>query len=807
MTDETFEYDVFISYSHQDKEWVRKWLLPRLDKQFRVCIDFRDFRVGVSSIENMEWAVESSRRTLPVFTPSWVDSEWARFEEILTLTRDVRRGLVPVMLEDCELPLRLRALTCVDFRQHEHWEAQFERVVAAIRKEGPTGSSLHGALLPLPPQPHFAHPYPLQQHFTGRVREREMLTQWLTEGADDVFALTAIGGMGKSALTWVWTLRDVCGLPVPGLADDPADLAQACAVPEDARPDGVLWWSFYEAQAGFEAFLDEAVRYVGGGEIDPESIRSGHEKVQCLLSLLQERRVLLVLDGFERELRAYHNMNAAYAGDALAERADEDARSCIDLRAAQLLRGVASLPLAGRVLITSRLFPRELDGMAGFHRESLEGLQPADAVVFFRAWGIEGMRAEIEAVCEPWDYHPLALRVLAGFIARDYRLRGDVQAARRHLDEVLPELKGAHAQTPILRVAYDSLDAPTGDLLSRIAAFRGRVDYDALLAISEFENESALEAALHELEQRGLLMWEDDEFDLHPIVRQYAYDRLSDPEGVHEKARDYFDARPKPDTIESVDDLAPTIELYHHTVRAGRYHDAFKLLYNRLHDQLYYQLAAYSTSIEMLRELFPETREAPRLSDQSAQAWTLNALAVSYTRCGQTREAVVLLEASAVIHRASEDNVNLAISLANLAEEQRKLGELAKTEADIRRQIHLCDEQGDAFNEATGHAELGCLLAHNARWDEAADELNLAWESFEGHGEVQGQCIVVAHCALRALLMGELDEALGHARHALVAPHRSIAIFWSRCRAWDWRSDIAVLPAVRHRSGPASGSR
>ncbi len=267
MSDETFEYDVFISYSHDDKEWVRGWLLPRLEDRFRVCIDCRDFRVGVPSIENMEWAVESSRHTLPVYTPSWLESVWTGFEGILTLTVDVQRGLVPVMLEDCELPLRLKAFTWADFRQEEDREAQFERVVTAIEEEQPKGSSLQGAMLPLPPQSHFVHPYPLQQHFTGRVAEREMLTQWLTGGRDDVFALIAIGGMGKSALTWVWTLRDVLGLPVPGLANDPPEVAERCRVPEDARPDGVLWWSFYEAEASFEAFLDEAVRYVSGGDM------------------------------------------------------------------------------------------------------------------------------------------------------------------------------------------------------------------------------------------------------------------------------------------------------------------------------------------------------------------------------------------------------------------------------------------------------------------------------------------------------------------------------------------------------------
>jgi hypothetical protein len=48
MADQTeFDYDVFISYSHADKAWVRGELLKRLDAAgLHACIDFRDFRPG-----------------------------------------------------------------------------------------------------------------------------------------------------------------------------------------------------------------------------------------------------------------------------------------------------------------------------------------------------------------------------------------------------------------------------------------------------------------------------------------------------------------------------------------------------------------------------------------------------------------------------------------------------------------------------------------------------------------------------------------------------------------------------------------
>ncbi len=47
MADIDFKYDVFISYSSANKDWVRKDLLSALEKAgLKVCIDFRDFQAG-----------------------------------------------------------------------------------------------------------------------------------------------------------------------------------------------------------------------------------------------------------------------------------------------------------------------------------------------------------------------------------------------------------------------------------------------------------------------------------------------------------------------------------------------------------------------------------------------------------------------------------------------------------------------------------------------------------------------------------------------------------------------------------------
>jgi hypothetical protein len=137
MTAPDTSYDVFISYSHADATWVWDWLRPRLEAAgLRVCLDRRDFDVGVPSLENMERAVDHSRHTLLVLTPAWVASEWTAFEELLTQTEDPaarRRRLLPLLLQPCQPPRRIAMLTYADFIQQGTWEAQLQRVIAAVQ--------------------------------------------------------------------------------------------------------------------------------------------------------------------------------------------------------------------------------------------------------------------------------------------------------------------------------------------------------------------------------------------------------------------------------------------------------------------------------------------------------------------------------------------------------------------------------------------------------------------------------------------------------------------------------------------------
>ena len=264
--------------------------------------------------------------------------------------------------------------------------------------------------------------------------------------------------------------------------------------------------------------------------------------------------------------------------------------------------------LRSKVLLTTRLCPRVLEArggglLAGCREEPLLQMQPDDAVAFFQAQGIRGTHTEIEAACAPYGYHPLSLRLLAGLIVGDFQQPGDIAAARR-LD-VSGDL--VQRQHHVLQTAYDSLAPSPQALLGRIACFRSPVGYETLKAIAVSGN--ARERPVRgraRLPDRRLTPCRSLGRILIPICATWSRGgwctttrrgpvrpaphrpplRLrpagrAGPGRRPHHLRDYFAAVPAPDKVTRLEDLAPVIELYHHTVRAGQLDKACTLFRDR----------------------------------------------------------------------------------------------------------------------------------------------------------------------------------------------------------------------------------
>jgi tetratricopeptide (TPR) repeat protein len=781
MPEETYQYDVFISYSHKDEPWAVETLLPALeDAGLKACIDFRDFTPGKPSRHNMRDACKESARTLLVMTPAWMASEWAAFEELLSFLHDPagkHQRTIPILLEACDIPEDIQIFTYVDFQRTDRLAIAWKQLFTALGKPDaripggpPTAKSDD---VTLPESWRLVHPYAMPENFTGRHAERNMLTGWLKNDPNHpLLIVCALGGFGKSALTWHWLTHDVD--------------AQACPK--------ALWWSFYEGDASFDNFLTATLTYLGLPNAERINPR---QKTELLLNALQRPGLLLILDGFERELRAYASMGAAYQGDDTSPSptgrgvrgeggADgpDTSLDCVSPYADVFLRNIGALGsrLRSKVLMTTRLTPRAVESRGGLlqgcREEELRAMHAKDAVDFFHAQGIRGARVEIESACAAYGCHPLSLRILAGWVANDRQTPGDISAAAR-LDVTDDIIQNKHH---ILEMAFNSLNPAQQKLLGRIACFRAPVGYEALKSVQgSGKGNDVFDRSLEMLEKRGLLHWDRkaNQYDLHPIVRRYAYDRLTsaDRAAAHTRLADYFAAIPEREKVEKLDDLAPVIELYHHMVRAGKLDEAIVLFRDRLTNPLYFQLGGYQQVIELLVALFLDgENESPRLKAESAQAWTLNMLANAYALSGQPRRAVPLSEMHNDMREKTGDKQNLARGLGNVGQFQLVIGALAQAQRNLRRSVDLCREIENELWESIGRQELGRALSYRGAWPVAEQELEISFNYDTKGKDYQGLSVDLLYRALRCLLMARAEEktknenltsAIEHAKRAL----------------------------------------
>ncbi len=304
--------------------------------------------------------------------------------------------------------------------------------------------------LPTPPEMHSVPPYIQTTQFIGRRKELNDLDTW-ARSSETMLVVEAIGGVGKSALTWEWA-RDRASKAIPILA-------------------GALWWSFYEGGASTVSFVREALAYVT--PIDPEDLRNvpQDEQIQRLLTELRRRPYLLVLDGFERLLTAYHQLDPSKLQD---DQVKTDHRSCTNPRTEDLLRQLVGCS-PSKFLITTRLMPSSLENRAhqplpGVRHLKLRGLDPADGESLFKSLGTHGNSAAIRRFLRQFDNHSLLIGVLAGRIL-DYRpAPGDFDRWLADPQEGgslrLSELDLKQRRTHILAYAFDGLDLQKKQLLS-----------------------------------------------------------------------------------------------------------------------------------------------------------------------------------------------------------------------------------------------------------------------------------------------------------------------------------------------------
>ena len=556
--------------------------------------------------------------------------------------------------------------------------------------------------IPAPPEEYIAHPYTLLQthRLIGRKNELGLLTDWVSgkelpagvaAKSVRIMSVIAIGGMGKSALTWRW-FKDVA--------------------PQEMKPiAGRMWWSFYESDATFENFVARALAYATRKSLGDVQQISAPERETQLLAALDREPFLIVLDGLERILIAYARMEASRLDSAGKE---EGLRKAADPRAGSFLRKLAQVKHS-RILISSRLYPADIetdaaDPIPGTFGLRIEGMSEEDSVELWRAFGVSGSRDELLPVFMTFDRHPLLIQALAGEVKRYRKAPANFAEWRKANPQFDPSTfpRTKEAMGHVLEFALHGLDERDQKVLQTTAAFQMPTSYDTLAAVLVGESkacasESELDAVLNELDDRGLIGWDKraNRYDLHPIVRGVVWGKLTEDtrRGVYSNLQGHFAALPMDvdwRQVNSIDQLTPAIELYHSLIGLGKYDEAAKLFEDRLMVAVLHRLNASREFVDLLTMLFPDgLDQSPRITNPDTKGLIIFALAFGYQFSGRPQSAAHFFRVLTEMDKEHLSERGLGDSLGSLSGSLFAAGALRESESVARSAFNIVVKETD----------------------------------------------------------------------------------------------------------------
>jgi len=127
---------VFLSHSHKDNEFTKRLATDLQNSGIRVWHDLAEIRVGDSLIAKLSSAIHDMQYLVVTLSKASVTSEWVKKEVTIALESEIRGKRVkvlPLLIEDCEVPPFLRDKLYADFRERRNYRKVFKDLINRIK--------------------------------------------------------------------------------------------------------------------------------------------------------------------------------------------------------------------------------------------------------------------------------------------------------------------------------------------------------------------------------------------------------------------------------------------------------------------------------------------------------------------------------------------------------------------------------------------------------------------------------------------------------------------------------------------------
>lgn len=607
---------------------------------------------------------------------------------------------------------------------------------------------------------------PPEPNFVGRKEMLETITKWYKNPKVRIGALIGWGGVGKSALVRKWydNLKS-----------------------NNIKPDGIFWWGFYR-NAYLEQFLNALLRYVSGGQVEPDTIKSTWEKIDRIKEYIGQGAYLIILDGLEQ-------MQKSQSGDEFGRM---NHRECTEL-----LHYLVDVPKAeGLCLITTRYPLKDLDQWykQGYNNLSLIDLSTPDALLMLKNRGVNGSDEKITEVIKRYKGHALSLTSVAGYLNRYYD--GDIEQAP-DIEFVLGDKERFKDVNKLLRRYAEKMSEAERVFLYIFSLFRGDITEDDFAGVFRYQiegtkcNKTLVE--MDELDFRDLInaladwrMIAYDEtkktYSTHPLIKGYFESNFNDKDKklCHKRIYHYIGeyAPKQPETLE---EMQPLFEQVYHGC-AAELHDKvwWNVYQERIHRKEEYfftkKLGAWETDLALVKTFFPrgDLSNMPLVSKKSDQSWLLNEAGLALLNTGRPKEAEEPINKHNEIKIELKDWRNASMGYQNLADLRFRIGELWAGLDNAKKALEMAETAKRDDYIVYSKAYLGWGLYLLGKTEKAEKDLK---ESDEFEGKISGYRL----CGLRGIQYDEFLISVERINEAFELTRQNLEI----SKRNNWTNDIS----------------